>query len=174
MDLKRMKQLAGLNEAKEEGMQPLEKSDAGKKSAVEAIKKGIPPGTEHETEDHDVVLDDRGNVKVSNEKVITKTGGEPAKVTAPGKLKLKEAFFELLENSVAAAKAKRDGDRKAAEELHKKEASDLNFTSYGAWAAAVKKRGGTIDGDSENATAHAGDHRIGDWDAEDGGIVHRV
>lgn len=175
MDIERMKQLAGLNEAAEMKRTPLEQSDADKKDAVEEVKKGeLKNPTKHDIEDYAVVQDERGNVKVGNEKVKTSIDSEPAKPNKPGKLKLKETFDRLMENSIAAAKERRDANRKAAEELHKEEAGDLNFTSYAAWAAAVKKRGGKIEGDTESATAHAGDNRIGDWDAEEGGIVHRV
>lgn len=170
MDIERMKKLAGLNEAKEDGNEPLEKSDSGKKSAVDDIKNGtLKGGTKHDTESHDVVQDERGNVKVSNEKTIEKKDGEPAKVTQPGKLKLKEAV-----DAIKAAAQKRHSQHAAAKDLVDKESKDLTFSSYGAWAAAVKSRRGTIDGDQESATAHVGDDRIGDWDADDGGIIHRV
>lgn len=107
MDLARMKQLAGLNEAKEQCMEPLETSDAGTKSAVDAIKSSKlknPP--QHDEEDFEVVQDKRGNVKVGNEKVITKKDGIPAKVVAPGKLKLKEAFHALMEEKRQSAVTK--------------------------------------------------------------------
>lgn len=169
MDIERLRKLAGLNESKE-ACEPLEKSDAGKKSAVEDIKKGTAKmPAKHDVESHDVVQDERGNMKVSNEKTVEKKDGEPAKVATPGKLKLKEAMEDIK-----AAAAKRHANHAAAKDLVDKESKDLKFSSYAAWSAAVKARKGTIDGDKETATAHVAGERIGDWDADDGGIIHRV
>lgn len=179
MDIERMKKLAGLNEAQDMKRTPLEQSDEGKKSVADTVKGGgeVKAPVKHDVEDFDVVQDDRGNIKVSNEKKIDKKDGEPAKVAQPGKLKLKEELElieqsrQLGESSVEAAKAKRMAVRGAAEKQANKDgASDKLFTSFAAWKTAVARKGGKVDGDASSAEAFIGDRRIGDWDGEEGDV----
>jgi hypothetical protein len=168
MDIERMKKLAGLFEAKDEGCEPLEKSDADKKSAVDDIKKGtLKTPAKHDVEDFAVVLDDRGNVKVSNEKTIEKKDGEPAKVAQPGKLKLKEAFDTLMEEKRMSPGAK---ERKEFADTEGKKMADKHTKSFAAWKAMC--RGATFDGDEESCRAERGGTTIGDWDEDDGGVFY--